>query len=609
MIALRRHLNGHNLDTHNPRMDLDGDTDSDNNAPLPPEFANNQGGSSNDNILRSAKWLRGFRVDDVYEPRISIHQVASCVDGAALLIEELGGVSTEVITTSTKRESNYVHRGWSIGAVGTISPWTSSRIAANNQYNAEGTWHTRITRARRFKVQTLLESLAPVPDFEAAIEEALTQPTTFEKFQGVYRALARWGDVLPLEIEMGFSLALTDTEPDRIQLPEGIDRNYNNIAWLSTFKAAGVTISRDDLRWNDANWTTTEIPDHQWQVITIGKVVPTIDLLPGELRTQLSELYMQRLSYFPAYGIGRIRNCHRTYDDNQHASKTISSITVRSSDYIELLSIVYCDGTTSSRHGGGGHVGTEYKFSLATGEHITEMLTWTDGSWLFGLQFVTNMGRCSPQYGAHRDLPSVARSKGGVLVGFLSHTNQHSTYKEMFSGVQGIWRHDLLSKVPKEDDAYSEYFGDTHSSWHEYAFNDRMVVGNSKSIFISCVKIRSGDGIDSIQLVYNENKDGQEINSTSLQHGGPGGIPHQFMLEDGEHIVTVSGRYGDQRITQLCFATNRGRTSGVYGDGKGQSFSAFAPRDKAGNYFRLQYICGKNSDTSLTGIMFAWTPC
>ncbi|CAE6351840.1 unnamed protein product [Rhizoctonia solani] len=382
---------------------------------------------------------------------------------------------------------------------------------------------------------------------------------------------------------MGFSLALTETELDRIQ--------------------------GDDLRWNDANWATTEIRDHQWQIVTIGKVVPTIDLLPGELRTRLSELYMQRLSYFPAYGIGRIRHCHRTYDDNRHASKTISSIAIRSLDCIELLLIVYSDGTTSGRRGGGGHVGTEYKFTLATGEHITEMLTWTDGSWLFGLQFVTNMGRCSPQYGAHVDLPSVARSRGGVLVGFLSHTNQYSTYKEMFSGVQGIWRHDLLPRVPKEDDVYSEYFGDTHSSWHEYAFNDRMVVGNSKSIFISCVKIWSGDGIYSIQLIYNENKDGQETNSTSLRHGGLGGTPHQFILEDGEHIVTVSGRYGDQSITQLCFATNRGRTSGVYGDGKGQSFSAFAARDKAGNYFRLQYICGKNSNTSLTGVMFVWTLC
>ncbi|KDN33540.1 hypothetical protein RSAG8_13372, partial [Rhizoctonia solani AG-8 WAC10335] len=396
------------------------------------------------------------------------------------------------------------------------------------------------------------------------------------------------------EIEMGSSLALTDTEIDRIQLqlPEAGERSYNNLAWLSTFKTADTTMSGDDLRWSDGNWATMEIRNHEWQVITIGKVVSTIDILPGDLRTRLSELYAQRLSYFPPYGIGRIRHCHRTYDDNQHASKTISSITIRSSDYIELLSITYSDGTTSSRHGGGGNVGTEYKFTLAIGEHITEMLTWTDGNWLFGLQFVTNTGRCSPQYGAHRDIPGVARAKGGVLVGFLSHTSQHPSYKEMFSGVQGIWRHDLLPRIPKEDDVYSEYFGDTHSSWHEDAFNDRVLVANSKSIYISCVKIWSGDGIDSIQFIYNDNKDGQELKSTTLRHGGPGGSPHQFVLEGGEHIVTVSGRYGEQRITQLCFATNRGRTSGVFGDGKGQPFSAFAPRDKDGNYFRLQYICG-----------------
>ncbi|EUC60503.1 jacalin-like lectin domain protein [Rhizoctonia solani AG-3 Rhs1AP] len=592
-------------------MSFNDNTPDDNNVPLPPEFANGQGGNLNDNMLRRAKWLRGFRIDNAHGPQVAIQQVASCVDRATPLIEEMSDISTEIIVTSTERETNYVHCGWSIGAVRTVSPWISSRITANSQLDpdAEGTWYTRMTRSKRFKIQTLLEDLAPVPEFEAAIEEALRQPTIYEKFQAVYRALARWGDVLPLEIELGSSLALSDSDMDRVQfqLPETGGRKYNNITWLSMFKTADITLTGDDL-WNDGSWTTTETRDHQWQVITIGKVISTIDLLPGDLQTRLSELYAQRLSYFPAYGIGRIRNCHRTYDDNQHASKTISNVTVRSSDYIELLSITYSDGTTSSRHGGGGHVGTVYKFTLETGEHIIEMLTWTDGNWLFGLQFVTNMGRCSPQYGAHRDIPSIARAKGGVLVGFLSQTNQHPSYKEMFSGVQGIWRRDLLPKIPKEDDVYSEYFGDTHSSWHEPAFNDRVLVGNSKSIYISCVKIWSGDSIDSIQFMYDDSKDGQTFKSMSLRHGGPGGSPNQFVLEDGEHIVTVSGRYGEQRITQLCFATNQGRTSGVFGGGKGQPFSVFAPRDKEGNYFRLQYICGKHSDTWLTGVMFVWTP-
>ncbi|CAE6475107.1 unnamed protein product [Rhizoctonia solani] len=573
----------------------------------PPEFTNNQGGGPNDNVPRNAGWLRGFRVDSIDEPQISAYQVAAYLDGAVPFVEEMKNLSTETIITKTTRDAHYVHRGWSVGAVATISPWTSSRIAANNQPNPEGIWYTKLTKTRQLRIQVLPEDLVPTPEFEAAIKDALRRPTAFEQFHTVYRTLARWGDVLPLEIEMGSSLALTDTEMDRLQLPETGEHNYSNIAGLSAARTTDLSVIGCELRWSDGRWST--IADPQWQVIKVCKVVPTISLLTSDLQMQLSELYAQRLSYIPSYGIGLIRNWHKTYDDNQYASKTISSITIRSSDYIELLSVTYADGTTSSNHGGGGHVGTYYKFALATGEHIIEMLTWIDGDWLLGLQFVTNMGRCSPQYGVHHDTPSVAKVKGGVLVGFLSRTKDHPEYREMFSSVQGIWRHDVLPRVPKEDDVYSEYFGDRHSDWSEHVFNDRPLVGNSNSIHISSVQVWSGDSIESIQFTYTDNKSGQEFKCVSLRHGGPGGSFRQLVLEDGEHIVTVSGRHGEHRITQLCFGTNRGRTSEVYGAGQGQSFSSLAPRDQDGNYFRLQYICGKNSDTSLTGMMFVWTPC
>ncbi|KDN40040.1 hypothetical protein RSAG8_08361, partial [Rhizoctonia solani AG-8 WAC10335] len=498
----------------------------------------------------------------------------------------MSGISSEAIVTNTKRETNYVHRGWSIGAVRTVSPWASSRIAANNQPNAEGTWYTRMTRAKRFKVQVLLEDISPVPEFEAAMEEALRQPTTFEKFQGVYRALTRWGDVLPLEIEMGSSLALTDTEVDRIQLqlPEAGERNYSHLAWLSTFKTADTTMSGDDLRWSDGNWATVEIRDHQWQVITIGKVVSTIDLLPSDLR--------------------RIRNCHRTYDDNQHASKTISSVTIRSSDYIELLSITYSDGTTSSRHGGGGNIGTEYKFTLAIGEHITEMLTWTDGNWLRGIQFITNMGRCSVAYGWFQGIPVISRSQGGGLVGFSTSSKKHSEWKYILTGVRGIWRYDLISRIPKENDVYSDYFGATQ---HGKIFNDRALIGNSNSLYISSVEVRFGTLINSVQFTYADTRDSRN-NLMIAHHGGSGGAHRRFELGSGEYIVSISGKSNEQDITQLCFGTNRGRTSEIYGGGDGPSFSALSPLGESGNAMRLQYVIGKSNGTTLNGIMFVWTP-
>ncbi|KAG8755476.1 hypothetical protein FRC11_005992 [Ceratobasidium sp. 423] len=120
--------------------------------------------------------------------------VAAYVDRVALLIEAMNNILTETITTHSKRESNYVHHGWSVGTIGTFSPWTSSRTGTANHPDMGGTWITRRTLAQRLRVRVLLEDLTPVPEFEAAIEEALTHPTTvtFEKFQAVYRALGCW---------------------------------------------------------------------------------------------------------------------------------------------------------------------------------------------------------------------------------------------------------------------------------------------------------------------------------------------------------------------------------------------------------------------------------
>ncbi|CAE6439774.1 unnamed protein product [Rhizoctonia solani] len=582
-----------------------------NNAQFASEPGNNQHENLNDEILRKAGWLRGFRVDGVDGPRISAHKVASCVDGATPVIDDsdTSDLSTNIFISKSQRELNYSHRGWSLGAIRTISPWTSSRIAANNQPNQAGTWYTRIIKSKRVRVEVLLEDLTAAPEFEAAIQEALELPTVFEKFQAVYHALNRWGDVIPLEIELGSSIALSSAQLDRVQSSEINERSFDNISQFSNIKNSTVTITGADLTLTYDQWATINdlASNTWWQRITINKVVPTTNLLSGDLQTRLSGLYAQRLCCLPSDGVGPVNQNYRTYDDDQHASKTISSIKIRCSYYIELLSITYSDGLTSTKHGGGGHVGAEYEFTLATGEHIIEMLIWIFGEWLRGLQFVTNMGRCSDQYGIHDGTPTVSRCKGGILVGFLSHTKLHPEYQEMYHNVQGIWRRDLVPRVPKEEDVYSDYFGDRSQSGR--AFNDRILVGNSASIHISSVEVWSGEWIDGIRFNYTDTVDGCEHKSSSVRRGGPGGPYHRFALEDGEHIVTISGRHEASCVTQLCFVTNRGRTSEVFGSGKGQPFSALAPGDKHGNYFRLQYICGKSNEAALTGVMFIWTPC
>lgn len=412
-----------------------------------------------------------------------------------------------------------------------------------------------------------------------------------------------------MEIEIGTSICVSGDTLKDVQ-PEGMDeQGFGNIAQFSTIRSVFVAITGACLSLTYDQWATIEdlASNSQWKRISVNKVVPIINLLSCDLQARLSELYAQRLCYMPFDGAGPVNQHYRTYDDNKHASRTISSIKIRCSYFIELLSITYSDGVTSAPHGGGGHVGTVYEFPLATGEHITEMLIWIEGIWLYGLQFITSMGRCSDQYGIHRGTPTVARCKGSVLVGFISHTKLHPDFKELFHQVQGIWRRDLVPKVPKEDDVYSDYFGNIKQDGKN--FNDRVIVGNSTSIRVSSVEVWSSEQIDSIKFTYTDIIDGQERTSTTNRRGGPGGLYHKFILENGEHVVTVSGRYEEAHVTQLCFVTNQGRTSEVFGGGKGQSFSALSPRDKSGNRFRLQYVCGKSTDTLLASIMFVWTPC
>ncbi|KEP45212.1 jacalin-like lectin domain protein, partial [Rhizoctonia solani 123E] len=575
-------------------MSLNSDSPADSNAPLPQQTPSSQRVNLNDKLVR----LRGFRIDDIGGPRISPYQVASYKNGAYPTIEEENDLSAEIVITSTKREANYAHRGWSNDASTATCPWTCSRFAARNQPNSEGTWYTKLTKTRRLKVEVFLKDLAPTPRFEAEIKDALDQSTLFEKFQAIYRVLEHWGDVVPLEIEVGSSMALTGDRLSYVQPSELDEISPRNIsARLSNFKNVAATITGANFGWTYDQWTadqrysTGPAKTDQWERITVNRVAPTITLLCNDLQGRLSELYAQRLSYVPLKEVGAIGwNC-RTYDDNKHASRTISNIKIRSSDFIELLSITYSDSVTSNSHGGGGHVGTEYEFALGVGEHIAEMFIWVEGDWMHGLQFITTTGRFSPQYGVHFGAPTIARCQGCVLAGFLSQTKLHPQYGELFSGIQGIWRRDLIPRVPKEEDVYSEYFGDKNRSGRP--FNDRIFVGSSKSIFISSIEVGWGDVIDSIRVIFTNKEDGRELRLPAMRHGGPGGHLYQFILEDGEHIVSVSGKHEVNCMTQLCFGTNRGRTSQVLGGGKGQPFSLSAPRDRDENHFRLQYICGK----------------
>src|SRR5713226_3088668 len=78
------------------------------------------------------------------------------------------------------------------------------------------------------------------------------------------------------------------------------------------------------------------------------------------------------------------------------------------------------------------------------------------------------------------------------------------------------------------------------------------------------IQVRSGDHVDSVQLVYMLS-DGHAL--MGLQHGGVGGELSVFHLDADEYLVGISGRSGSY-IDSIRFQTNK-RTSPTFGGSGG----------------------------------------
>ncbi|CAE6452314.1 unnamed protein product, partial [Rhizoctonia solani] len=505
-------------------------------------------------LLQNIGYLCGIRVNNNDGPQNLTRRVAQFIGTEPPITQEMNDFLTETITTNSERETNYTHQGWSKAATSTTSPWISSRIAANNQQNEKGTWLTRRALVQRFSLRISPEDLIPAPEFEAEIQAALAKSTVFQQFEAVYRALNKWGDVVVLGIEMGTSLVLTDSSTNMNQLPTMAE--WTDTSYLATIQTARITRKVCGRRlsilggWYMANkdkcghailpdsGTKAFIPVSPiyWRQTIIKEVLPTTRLLPLELQSQLSQLYSQRLTYNPV--ITRSDSSCRTHDDTHYASMNVSSVIIHATGDVRSVTFKYADGIGLSKHEGSENDGIQHEFVLVDGEHITEMLIWRDG-WVYGIQFVTNFGRCSPNMGGSWNKPTVARSKGGVLVGIVSLIKKHEM-GHLFRDIQGIWRHDVVDKVPKEDDVFSDYFG----SKKGMPFNDRVIVRNS-DMAISRIEVRCWNIIDGVQVCY-------------FPRGS-------------------NGRYRPKKRS---------------------------PEDTKGRPMRLQYLCGKRTENFLSGFMF-----
>jgi hypothetical protein len=106
----------------------------------------------------------------------------------------MNDIITESITTKTERQANYVQQGWSLSAIATTTPWTTSRMTGINlrSVDQEGERITKRFMFQRLSFHLRANELEPVPEFEADVRTALAKSSSFEQFHELYRILQLW---------------------------------------------------------------------------------------------------------------------------------------------------------------------------------------------------------------------------------------------------------------------------------------------------------------------------------------------------------------------------------------------------------------------------------
>ena len=239
------------------------------------------------------------------------------------------------------------------------------------------------------------------------------------------------------------------------------------------------------------------------------------------------------------------------------AEARILEVNVFSGDYVDAVQITYIlpDGRTfsSARHGGGR--GSPHVFRLDSDEYITG-LSGRYGNYIDSLCIRTNK-RSSPVFGGRggkRDY-GIELPSGNYAVGFVGRAGDY---------LDAIG----LTYLPLalRDLQLTSTAGGRGGS----EFSDREIPAGAR---ITEIRVRSGNYIDSLQMVY-VLRDGRSFNGPL--HGGSGGRSNVFRLEPDEYLIGISGRYGSY-IDSLTFHTNK-RTSATFGGrGGNRDFRIFVP--------------------------------
>ncbi len=235
----------------------------------------------------------------------------------------------------------------------------------------------------------------------------------------------------------------------------------------------------------------------------------------------------------------------------------ILQINVFSGDWVDAVQIIYIlqDGRTLESPRYGGSNGDRRVFRIDSDEYIVGV-SGRYGRYIDSLRIHTNK-RTSPVFGGRGgdrayniELPS-----GNYAVGFIGRAGNY---------LDAIG----LAYLPlaMRDLQQTRIAGGRGGT----AFADKDI---PMGAIVSAVRVRGGDFIDSVQMIYTLT-DGRTFEGPV--HGGQGGRSSVFRLDRDEYITGISGRYGEY-IDSLVFHTNK-RTSTSFGGRRGsRSFQINVP--------------------------------
>jgi len=235
-------------------------------------------------------------------------------------------------------------------------------------------------------------------------------------------------------------------------------------------------------------------------------------------------------------------------DPQPQAGARVVEVQIRAGDHIDAVQMLFqfSDGRTamSPRHGGSG--GRTEVFRLDPDEYITG-ISGRSGDYIDSLRIHTNK-RASQLFGGrggNRDY-RIDVPPGNMGVGFIGRAGDYvDAVGLVYTTVRGV------------GPAQGTMAGGGGGS----PFTDAEPQAGAR---ISEIRVRAGDMIDSVQIVY-ALPDGRTYEGPV--RGGRGGRLSVFILDPDEYVTGISGRSGD-RVDSLRIHTNK-RTSPLYGGGRG----------------------------------------